>query len=481
MTSDPAQQQQKLMRFAMRLDLFTFVHRCFAELNPSLEFSRVPHLRIMAAKIAETLQGRGPKRLIVNLPPRSLKSITVSVAAVAWVLGHDPSKQIICASYGQELAEKHARDTRIIMQSKFYASLFPSTRLNPNRLSVNDFGTTRHGFRMATSVGGVLTGRGGNILIIDDPLKPEDALSDTRRQAVNDWFDNTLLSRLNSKEDGIIIIVMQRLHEDDLVGHVLDRGEEWDVLSFPAIAEDDEVHRAQTVFGPFEFKRSTGEVLDPKRESLNTLLTLKASIGTYNFSSQYQQKPTPKEGAIVKHEWLKRYEPDAPMPNFLYTLQSWDTANKSGELNDYSVCTTWGVAGFDYYLLHVYRARLDYPTLKRKVFELRDKWQPSKVLIEDKASGTQLIQDLRADGMYSVVPYEPEAVMDKIMRLHAQTDLLESGNVLFPRAAPWLDDYLSELTGFPNGKFDDQVDSTTQALDYLRRNRTISIWAKLAE
>src|SRR5260370_12712525 len=170
-----------------RQDLRNFVHRCFIELNANQDLSQAPHLQIMAAKLADCLMGRGPKRLIISLPPRSLKSITVSVAAVAWLLGQDPTKQIICASYGQDLADKHARDSRTIMMSSFYKRLFPGTRLSPQKLSVNDFMTTEQGFRMATSVGGVVTGRGGNVLIIDDPSKPEDALSETRRTGVNDW------------------------------------------------------------------------------------------------------------------------------------------------------------------------------------------------------------------------------------------------------------------------------------------------------
>ena len=177
------------------------------------------------------------------------------------MLGKDPSKQIICASYGQDLADKHARDTRNIMTSSFYKRVFPRTLLSQKQ-SVNDFNTTQNGFRMSTSVGGVLTGRGADIIIIDDPLKPDEALSETRRKAVNDWYDNSLLSRLNSKEKGIIIIVMQRLHQDDLVGHVLDRGEKWEVLSFPAIAEAHENYTVKTAFGSLLYERHVADVLD---------------------------------------------------------------------------------------------------------------------------------------------------------------------------------------------------------------------------
>ena len=465
----------------LTMDLMSFVERCFQELQPTQQLSYALHLEVMAAKLAAALLGKGPKRLIINLPPRSLKSITVSVAAVAWLLGQNPSKQIICASYGQELADKLARDTRTIMASSFYRSTFPRTVLSAAKLSVNDFYTTRQGFRMATSVGGVLTGRGADIIIIDDPLKPDEALSETRRGAVNDWYDNTLLSRLNSKENGIIVIVMQRLHQDDLVGHVLERGEYWEILSFPAIAEEDEHYIIETAIGPLTFKRKVGDVLDPGRESLQTLQGIKQLIGTYNFASQYQQNPTPAGGAMVLTDWLQYYEPDAPLPQFTVVIQSWDTANKSGELNDYSVCTTWGLYDGKYYLLHVLRQRLNYPDLKRKVVEQIAQYHPNQVIIEDKASGTQLIQDLKSEGFYQIEPYVAPPQTDKIMRLHAQTAHFESGRVLLPRSAPWLAEYVRELTTFPGTKFDDQVDSTSQALEYLRKEAGISAYWEALE
>jgi len=391
------------------------------------------------------------------------------------MLGRDPAKQIICASYGQDLADKHARDTRTVMSSSFYKRAFPATRLSQKQ-SVNDFMTTQNGFRMSTSVGGVLTGRGADIIIIDDPLKPDEALSETRRTAVNEWYDNSLLSRLNSKENGIIIIVMQRLHQDDLVGHVLDRGEKWEVLSFPAIAESYEKYTVETPVGPFVYERRVGDVLDPSRESLQTLQNIKLVGGAYNFASQYQQNPAPVGGAIVKTEWLRYYEPSAPLPQFTFTLQSWDTANKSGDLNDFSVCTTWGAHNKHFYLLDVVRVRLNYPELKRKVRELAKTYSPRVILIEDKASGTQLIQDLKADGMYRVKPYPPPPGTDKVMRLYAQTAEFENGRVLLPSSAAWLAEYIRELTTFPGVKFDDQVDSTTQALDHMRFGRCVTIY-----
>ena len=203
-------------------------------------------------------------------------------------------------------------------------------------------------------------------------------------------------------------------------------------------------------------------------------------IGDYHFSSQYQQNPIPVGGAVVKDHWLMCYDVTTLEPVYPHILQSWDTANKSGELHDYSVCTTWGVRDKHYYLLHVFRKRLNYPELKRAVTELAAQFNPHTILIEDKASGTQLIQDLKANGMSRVVPYQPPSGTDKFMRLYAQTALFENGQVFLPEQAPWLDDYRRELLSFPGSKYDDQVDSTTQALDHLKnKNSKLEIWAKL--
>jgi predicted phage terminase large subunit-like protein len=431
----------------------------------------------IAAKLDACRKGQ-VRRLIINVPPRHLKSLCASVAFPAWCLGHDPAAQIICASYGQDLADKFARDCRRIMASGWYRQLF-STRLG-DRHPVHDFATTAQGTRMATSVGGVLTGRGADMIIIDDALKPDEALSESRRNAVNEWYDNTLLSRLNDKARGCIIIIMQRLHQDDLVGHVLEQ-EGWDMLVFPSIAETEEMHDINSPFGRRLFKRAVGDVLHPERESEATLRHIREAVGEYNFAAQYQQNPTPLGGAIIRTAWLRYYEPGDRPERFIQTVQSWDTANKATELSDYSVCTTWGVYENRYYLLDVFRQRLNYPDLKRKLRELAWRDRPNKILIEDKASGTQLIQDLKAEGVYAVTAYQPPPGTDKIMRLHAQTAQFENGRVLLPSRAPWLMDYVNELTSFPGCRNDDQVDSTTQALDHLRLKKSMYVAPEVLE
>src|SRR6266403_3554811 len=274
----------------LRSDLGHFSERCFYQLNPQAVFLTNWHIQVIAAKLTEVREGR-IRRLIINLPPRHLKSLLASIAFPSWCLGHDPSAQVLCVSYAQDLADKLARDCRSIMMSPWYRRVFP-TRLAPHRQAVQEFITTRQGYRLATSTGGVLTGRGADLILIDDPLKPEEALSEARRNATNDWFVHTLYSRLNDKRSGAIVAIMQRLHEDDLVGHVLAL-EPWEVLSFPAIAEEDEVHRIETIWGPRCFTHRRGEALHPDREPLETLEHIRRTIGEYNFAGQYQQSPAP--------------------------------------------------------------------------------------------------------------------------------------------------------------------------------------------
>jgi predicted phage terminase large subunit-like protein len=449
-------------RALLALDLPTFTQRVFHELHPEAEFRPSPYLEVIASRLEDCRLGR-TRRLVINVPPRHTKSILASVAFPAWLLGHDPGLGVICASYGQDLSDAFARQCRTVMTSDWYEAVF-ATRIVRN--AVQDFATAQKGYRFATSVGGVLTGRGADVVILDDALKPDEALSDARRNAVNDWLDNSLLSRLNNQATGVIIIVAQRLHMGDLVGHVLEKGG-WETLSLPALAEEDERIAYQTLLGPRVFERRVGQALHPERFSRENLEELRRSIGAYNFAAQYQQSPVPLEGNLVKRAWLARYAPEDADRPFPMVVQSWDTANKAGELNDHSVCTTWGARDRRYYLLDVFRKRLEFPDLKRAVRELASRHRPRAVLIEDQASGTQLVQELSREGLLMIKAVQRPAGADKIMRLHMHSATFENGRVLLPREATWLDAYVAELTGFPGAKHDDQVDSTTQALSYL--------------
>lgn len=446
----------------LRTDFMAFAELCFRQLNPRTKYKHGWHIEL----IADRLTGLEPGgQLIINVPPRSLKSFLGSVVYPAWLLGHNPSLQIICVSYAAELSETLSRQCRDIMSSETYRRVFPKTKLD--RMAAHELTTTEGGVRIATSVDGVLTGRGADVIIVDDPLKPDEALSDVSRKRVNDWFDGTLFSRLNDKETGVIIIIMQRLHEDDLTGHLLSRGG-WQHLKLAAIAEEEESYTIRSRHGPRTVGRRAGEALHPERESLVTLDRLSKTLGEYNFAGQYQQEPAPREGGLVKRGWFRTYR-DAEKPTFDRTVQSWDTANKPTELADHSVCTTWGVKGKEFYLLHVFRKKLDYPDLKKAVRDQAAFWDASEILIEDKASGIQLIQELGREGVHNIRRYTPGAGQDKQMRMHAQTGAIENGRVFLPEAADWLDTYLHEITTFPRSKHDDQVDSTSQALHWLQR------------
>lgn len=450
----------------LRHDLCAFIHRSFLELNSQTRFLPNWHIELLAAKLEEVRRG-GCKRLIINVPPRHLKSHATSVAFPAWVLGHEPAKQILVVTYAQDLSDKLARDSRTLMTCPFYVGLF-DTRLSKGREAISEYETTDGGYRLSTSVGGVLTGRGADLIIIDDALKADDALSEVRRRSVNEWYDNTLRSRLNSQEMGTIIIVMQRLHADDLVAHV-QKHESWDVLSLPAIAEEDETYDFSTPYGAKQIHRRTGEVLHPAFLSLAALETQRRAMTEYNFTAQYQQNPQPPSGVIVKREWLKFYGPKDRPEKFEQIIQSWDTANKDTELSNYSVCTTWGLKKQHLFLLDVYRRKVEFPELKRAVRELATLHRADIVLIEDKVSGSSLIQDLRFEH-FSRAQAAPVIDGDKIMRLHSQTAKIEGGFVLFPKEAHWLETYLLELVTFPNSKYDDQVDSTVFALAWSTLN-----------
>lgn len=448
----------------LRRDFVAFLEGSFNELNPQTEFLPNWHIEVIAAALEECRVGK-LRRLIINVPPRSLKSHMASIAFPAYLLGHNPSTQIICASYAQDLSDKLAGDCRSLMTSEWYRQLFPRTRLATRRQPISDFMTTERGFRLSTSIGGVLTGRGADFIILDDVLKPDEALSETRRNATNAWYDNSLVSRLNDKANGSIILVMQRLHEDDLVGHVFRQGG-WELLAFPAIAEENETYIIQGPYGRRTFQRRVGEALHPRREPLEVLARLREIQGEYNFAGQYQQAPAPMGGGMIKTQWFKTYTPAELPKEFDLILQSWDTANKNSELSDYSVCTTWGISGSHLYLLHVLRDRLNYPDLRRAVKQQAGHYRAQNILIEDKSSGTSLIQDLQADGVHATTRYEPKT--DKIMRMHSRSGAIASGFVHVPSEAPWLAAYLHEMSVFPNGRFDDQVDSTSQALDWAK-------------
>ena len=451
-----------LLSAILRSDFYSFVQAAFPIVSGGEELLRNWHLEAMAYALTRVMRGE-IRRLIINVPPRSLKSICASVAFPAYLLGHDPSRRIICVSYAEALARKHAGDTRALMRSPLYRSLFPDTRISPRKDTELEFMTTKGGFRLATSVGGTLTGRGGSLAILDDPTKPQDAYSETARDTEKQWYGNTLLSRLDNKAEDGIVVVMQRLHVDDLVGHLLEQ-EGWTLLNLPAIAPSYET----TLLGPGRCHvRLAGDELHPEREPRFVLEELRREMGSADFSAQYLQEPVPPTGNLINWAWFQVY--DAP-PLWLpgdSVIVSIDTAMSASELADFSAAVVLQVRGDSAYVLDVLCQRLEYPDLRRKVIELHRRWHciPARycLLIEDKGAGTSLIQDLKRENIHAI-GFKPEG--DKIIRMQKHSARIEAGSVFLPRKAPWLDRFRAELLAFPVGRHDDQVDALSQGLEY---------------
>ncbi len=333
MTSMDMSSRRALLDAILRSDLYAFTRRAFPIVSGGDAVMPNWHVEAITYALDEIMRGES-NRLIINVPPRSSKSICASVAFPVFVLGHDPTRRIICVSYSTGLAGKHANDRRAVMRSSFYQRLFPGTRISAIKDTELEIMTTARGFCYTTSVGGTLTGRGGNLIILDDPMKPQDAHSDIARENEKQWYANTLLIRLDNKADDAIIVVMQRLHVDDLVGHLLEQYG-WGLLNLPAIAEaEEEVPR-----GPNKFHhRKPGDLLHPEREPEWALEDLKRSMGSTEFSAQYQQQPVPPGGNLIKWDWFLLYDKPPWCDAGDHVIVSWDTAMSAGELSDYSAC-----------------------------------------------------------------------------------------------------------------------------------------------
>lgn len=287
---------RELVDAVYRLSFASFVCRAFEAINPGRPLSLNWHIDHICDQLQQMVQGRIPNRLVINLPPRSLKSYIVSVCLVAWLLGRNLTLRIICASYSEDLSNKFSRDCRALMETKLYKRLF-RTRLNPRKTTESEFETTQGGFRLATSVGGTLTGRGCDVLVIDDPTKSNEVNSELALQNAIDWFRNTAMSRLDQPSEGMIIVTQQRLHVNDLSGMLIERG--WPALIIPAICTQvtDYVLANNEVY-----HRAIGEVLQADRISVEALNEIKNDVGSRIFAAQYQQDPAPMEGDLIKVE-----------------------------------------------------------------------------------------------------------------------------------------------------------------------------------
>jgi predicted phage terminase large subunit-like protein len=446
---------------AMRLDFALFLRFAFRELGGQSAYKHNWHIDAIIHQLDRIRDGDN-RHLIVTMPPRHLKSRTVSVAWIAWMMGHHPSLSFLCISYGQELAEDHASDCLKLMQSSWYRRVFPSLVLT--RRAVADIRTSAGGRRMATSIDGKTTGFGADVIVIDDPMKTQDTMSQPAREKVTRWFDDTLNQRLNDQVNGSIILVMQRLHEGDLAGVLKERAG-WHELCLPAIAELDEdvpLTRGRV------WHRRAGCALHPARQPLDLLLRRQAD-NPMVFASQFQQAPVPAIGNIIERAWLQEYDPSTFNLSQGQIVMSMDTASKENPFNDYSVCVTALILGKSIYIIDVFRARLRFHKLKAKTIELARAHGAAVLLIEDASSGTALIDSLRAEDERGVpVPIRRRPEGDKIARAMSASAMIQAGRLFLPLRAHWLGDFTGEILGFPASRHDDQVDALSQLLLWVQ-------------
>ena len=435
-------------------DFMSFVH----EMWPG--FINGAHHKVMAKKFEDIANGKA-RRLIINMPPRHTKSEFGSYMLPAWFLGRDPSKKIIQCSNTAELAVGFGRKVRNLVGSEQYARIFPNVNLRSDSKAAGRWSTNANGEYFAIGVGGTVTGKGADLLIIDDPHSEQEAAIAATNPEVYDkvyeWYSSGPRQRL--QPGGSIIVIMTRWSKKDLTGRILKSalekdGDEWDIIEFPAILP-------------------SGNALWPQFWDIKELEVLREELPLAKWQAQYQQQPTSEEGALVKRDWWKPWEQDTP-PQCTYVIQSWDTAFTKNERSDYSACTTWGVFYLNedelqpnVILLDAFKARLEFPELKEKAFNMYKEWQPDSFIVEGKASGLPLIGELRRMGI-PVSEFTPTRGNDKIARLNSVTDLFASGKVWAPPRR-WADEVIEEMASFPNSDHDDLVDSSTQALIRFRQ------------
>jgi predicted phage terminase large subunit-like protein len=401
------------------------------------------------------------KRLIINMPPRHTKSEFASYLLPAWFLGKFPHKKVIQTSHTAELAVGFGRKVRNLVDSDVYNNIFPNLALQADSKAAGRWNTSKGGDYFAIGVGGAVTGKGADVLIIDDPHSEQEAAMAASNPEVYDkvyeWYTSGPRQRL--QPGGAIVIVMTRWAQRDLTGQVLKSaaqrsGEEWEVIEFPAILP-------------------SGNPLWPQFWSIEELSALREELPNAKWQAQYQQNPVGNESAIVKRDWWKWWEKDDP-PVCDYILQSWDTAFEKTQRADYSAGTTWGIFACEednfapnIILLNTYKKRVEFPDLKRDVMREYNEYEPDSLIVEKKASGAPLIYDLRAMGI-PVQEYTPGKGQDKIARLNSVSDIIASGKVWVPQTR-WAEELVDEVAAFPSGEHDDLVDATTLALMRFRQ------------
>lgn len=442
-----------------RQHLYPFVHRAFREINPGATFVPNWHIRAICSALEDVFLGH-TRRLLITVPPRHLKSICTSVAFCAWAIGRDPSLKLMTASYGGRLAVELGHQFRTVISSPWYRRLFQHMQVDRRANRIAEIKTTAGGARMACARGGSVTGFGADILIVDDLLKADEARSETERHNAREFFQSTLLSRLDDKRKGRVIVIQQRLHEADLAGELM-LTDTYRHINLPSIAEEPD--EFDLGFGKRHY-RKVGDILFPAREPRHVLEELRREMGAQKFGAQYQQNPVPDGEGLIRWEWFPRYEEAAPRHEYARVIQSWDTGMSAAPDSDPSVGMTFGFRDGTWDLLTVFRRRLDFPDLSDAIRRLQREWSADRVVIEKAGAGHGLLQHMRSrhEGRGIFIAHTPR--YSKEERLRGQTPKLAEGLIRLPEEAPWLVEFKRELLGFPFARHDDQVDALSQFL-----------------
>ena len=457
--------EEIVYRSAVKTDLKMFLVHVFGELNPLEMFFDATYLDLLCAYAQRCIEG-GIKRLIVNVAPRHLKSLLFSCALVAFMMGNDPSAKFICVSYSQVIADSLAREFRRIVESEWFRRLFPN--FVPAKVSDAEFTTTMGGSRIATSPGATLMGRGGEFLILDDPVKPEGGTSAEAQETFRDWFNTTLLSRLNDPMFGVLILVQQRLHVNDPSALLLSTGS-YTHVCLPAIATKKEQF---TFKGAVIHQRAVGEALNPQRMNLAALEARRMEIGTPIFNALWQQQPDMPSGRLIKLKWLKVLRSFPPRSRGAWTWASID-ASSGKEDGDFTAVTIGYSQPDGHYVTDVIRQRMDYEDLKELAFQLHLKDTSMRFVVEDASNGTPLLRTLDRERIPWCVAKTPVGKEDRLKKILGE---FEAARVhILDR--DFTQDFIAELVTFPEGKNDDQVDSLVHAITWARR--VLPRWTQL--
>ena len=461
---------------------YEFVLQAWHVVEPATPFIEGFHIGAIIEHLEAVSRGQ-IRNLLINVPPRHMKSLLVSVFWPAWEWLRNPHLRYLYSSYGASLSIRDSVKCRRLIESPWYQSRWADRfALTTDQNTKGRFDNNRTGYRLSTSVGGAVTGEGGDRIVCDDPHNVQDAESDSIRTATLEWWDVAMSTRQNDPKTTAMVIVMQRCHQRDLAGHLLEKGN-WEHLCLPAEYEGS---TRTTSIGWRDPRRQHGELLWPERFGQNEITELKINLGSYAAAGQLQQRPSPAGGGIFKRHWFRYFQPrGANLPPVLVrmpdgsqvsipavelprqveeTIQSWDCSFKDLDTSDYVVGQVWGRIGARFLLGDQIRERLDCPGTVKAVRGMREKWQGTMaILIEDKANGSAVIQMLSHE-IPGILPVNPGG--GKIARAQAISPLVEAGNIYLPHPdfAPWVNDFIEECVQFPNGAHDDQVDAMTQAL-----------------